>query len=283
VRHGWRGLLLGALLCSQLAFAALSKDAFAQEYVSVLRAALPGYTVEIAGPMEVTVTDSKGEKNTVYLDNAYSLYVSDPDSRQELIEQRVAAFVESVNMQDELKAENIVPIVKDRGWLDEIGRATQARSSNKPVEQVFEPLNELLVVVYAEDTPRNIRYFSAENLEKAGVKRDSLRALAVKNLRRVLPEIEIHSGPLISMVTAGGNYEASLLLFEDFWKGDRLKVDGDYVVAVPTRDLLLVTGSKNAEGVAQLREMAKSIVEESTYTLTDQLFVYRNGRFVPFR
>ena len=81
------------------------------------------------------------------------------------------------------------------------------------------------------------------------------------------------------MITAGGDYEASLLLFEDLWKEQKMKVEGEYVVAVPSRDMLLITGTKNSEGVAKLKKLAAKIVSEAPYRLTSDLFVYRAGKF----
>ena len=36
-----------------------------------------------------------------------------------------------------------------------------------------------------------------------------------------------------------------------------MDVQGDIVVAIPTRDLLLVTGSQNPEGINKMKEMAR--------------------------
>ncbi len=55
------------------------------------------------------------------------------------------------------------------------------------------------------------------------------------------------------------------------------------MVAIPARDHLLLTGSKNAEGLAKLREVAARVVRESPQRLTDMLFVYRDGHFVEFK
>jgi uncharacterized protein YtpQ (UPF0354 family) len=274
--------LLGALLCSQAAFAALSKEAFTLEYVSVLRAALPGHKLEIVEPLHVKITDAKGESSSAFLDNAFRQYESDPDSRQDIIEQHVAARVEAEEEPEPLNPANIIPVIKDRAWLEEVKRSVAAGGGKEPFDQVVEDLNDVLVIVYAEDTPRNIRYFSTGDLAKAGVERAQLRALAVANLRRVLPKIELHDSPLVAMLTAGGTYESSLLLLDDLWAGDQLEVNGDYVVAVPSRDLLLITGSRNQEGLARLRELAKEVASTGSYTLTSELFVYRHGRFVRF-
>ena len=84
------------------------------------------------------------------------------------------------------------------------------------------------------------------------------------------------------MMTAGGDYEASLLLFDDIWRGGKIKMNGDIVVAVPAKDVLLITGSNNRKGIAAVRELAAKYKAESRYEITDTLFVYRNGRFVKF-
>jgi uncharacterized protein YtpQ (UPF0354 family) len=55
------------------------------------------------------------------------------------------------------------------------------------------------------------------------------------------------------MITAGGDYEASLLLFDDIWSGGQIKVEGDIVVAVPAKNVLLITGSQNRKGLAAAR------------------------------
>ncbi len=275
-------MYLASALLPLAALAALSKEAFTQEFATVLRAAVPGHKVDIVEPLHLRITHPDGTDSTAYLDNAFKEYQSDPDAHQELIERRVAAWVESIDSDGvPLDPKNIVPIIKDRGWVEEARTMSKARGFDPDESQVTEDYNDELVIVYAEDTPRNVRYFTSKDLAKAGVERSKLRALAIANLRRVLPKIEAHQGEVYSMYTADGNYEASLLLFDDLWDGD-IRVDGDIVVAIPTRDVLLITGSKNAEGIARLREVADELTAEGTYTISPALFVYRKGKFRRF-
>lgn len=51
---------------------------------------------------------------------------------------------------------------------------------------------------------------------------------------------------------------------------------------LPARDLLLVTGSRDKTGLAVVRQIADETVAEDPYSLTNLLFVYRDGRFRPF-
>ena len=281
-RTRWLAVALALALLPLSALAALSKEAYTREYATVMRAAIPGLKVEIVEPLHLRVTHPDGTDSTAFLDNAYREYLSDPDARQELIERRVAAWAESIASENApLDPKNIVPIIKDRAWVEEAMAMSRASGADADEWQVIEDYNDELVIVYAEDTPRNVRYFTSKDLAKAGVERSKLRALAIANLRRVLPKIEAHQGEVYSMYTADGNYEASLLLFDDLWDGD-IRVDGDIVVAIPTRDVLLITGSKNAEGIARLREVADELTAEGTYTISPALFVYRKGKFRRF-
>ena len=127
-----------------------------------------------------------------------------------------------------------------------------------------------------------LAYLNPEELERLDVQNEELRPLAVRNLRGLLPGIEVHRGDLINMVTADGNYEASLLLFADLWEREREKLRGEPVAAVPARDLLLFADSANADAVSQLKQLAAKMRAEATYALTDRLFVLREGRWLPF-
>jgi uncharacterized protein YtpQ (UPF0354 family) len=177
-----------------------------------------------------------------------------------------------------LETARIVPIIKSRAWLDESRSAPGPAA--QPFDHVTEDFNEELVVVYVEDQRSNLRYLDSAQLATAGIGRAELRALALENLMRLLPQVELHKGPLVSMLTAGGNYEASLLLVKDFWGGGKVAVDGEIVVAVPSRDVVLIAGSSNAAGLAHLRQLARaSKPAKASWQLPDTLFVYRNGHF----
>jgi uncharacterized protein YtpQ (UPF0354 family) len=257
----------------------LSPGEFTQQFANRLRARMPGYKVEIKAEKELRIIDAKGKESTAFLDNAYAVYAQNPGALPDIIQQYIDGL--SASKWDELPIERsrIVPILKDRKWLTEIRQSLAARGAKEPPENIFDDLNEQLVVVYAEDNPKSIRYLVPKNLSELGLARGELRKLAVENLKRMLPKIEVVPGALFSMVKADGNYEASLLLFNELWSDGQIKVDGDYVIAVPSRDVLLVTGSRNLAGIAQLRELAAQIVRQSPYRVTGELFVYREGSF----
>jgi uncharacterized protein YtpQ (UPF0354 family) len=84
------------------------------------------------------------------------------------------------------------------------------------------------------------------------------------------------------MITAGGNFEASLILLDDIWTKENMPVDGQIVIAIPTRDLLLVTGSKNIEGISKIKSMAAEAWGQGPYQLLPDLFIWNGKRFEPY-
>src|SRR5712692_10462822 len=125
-----------------------------------------------------------------------------------------------------------------------------------------------------------MRYLTTQ--EDIGAERRQLRAHAVDNLKRILPKIEMRVVGDVMIISAGGDYEPSLLLIDEIWSGGQIKVKGDIVVAIPARDALLVTGSQNRAGLKAVRAMAADIVAKGPYALVDTLFAYRGGRFTKF-
>ncbi len=255
---------------------------FTGEVARRVCAVAPQLDVQIVGELELAINMTEDGGNRAFLNNAYQMYQSESArNRSDLIDRFVRSFAEAAAGLERSR-DAIIPIVKDRGWLEDIRQSMQQMHDMEGQDKVYEDLNDDLVVVYAIDTPSNIAYLNPDELEGLGVQRDELRALAVRNLRGLLPGIEVHRGDLVNMITADGNYEASLLLFVDLWERERGKLRGEPVAAVPARDLLLFADSANADAVAQLKQLAAKIRAEATYALTDRLFVLREGRWLPF-
>lgn len=264
----------------------LTPQAFTDAAAAAARAAMPSAQVTVAGNLHLETRSAGGEQITTDLHNAYETYLRAPERRDEVIRAYIGVLVESVTFGDAktaLDRTRIVPVLKPQRWVD---GARQAQSNAKadtkvdPKPEILtDPFNSELAIVYAEDRPQSLRYLMTP--DDVG-DRAQLRDLALGNLNRMLPKIEMRQGAdHIFLIEAGGNYEASLLLADGIWSSGQIAVDGDIVAAVPDRSALLVTGSRNRDGVARLRKMAAELAI-GPYALTPSLFVYRDGKFVKF-
>jgi uncharacterized protein YtpQ (UPF0354 family) len=264
----------------------LSPTSFTSEYATALRKSSPGLKVEIVRDLQLKVTATDGRETTSFLDNAYDTCKLEPKSKDEVIKRFVAAGLEtiaSLETSEELDRTRIVPVIKDRPWIEETRKAVMGRGVKEMPENVYEDLNSDLIILYAEDSPKNIRYFGSKDLEKAHLERNELRKLACENLKRLLPKIERRGTNGFYMLTAGGDYEASLLLLDSVWSDLQKEVRGDIVVAIPTRDLLLVTCSHDARGIEKMKQLVEKASAEGSYRLTTKLFVFHGGKLDEFK
>lgn len=261
----------------------LSPDAFAGEYLVALQGALPGAEVKYLGDMELKVTRPDGADYLLFLNNAYATYLQAPDEKSAIIAGYVASTVETHgDSNHRIDPARIVPVVKDRAWLVEAQRVVRETGGEESPPNAYEVLNDELIVLYAEDTPTNIRYLTRGDLTELNLQDASLKGRSVQNLMALLPPIELYGGDGVYMIAAGGTYEASLLLADSIWDSGQIEVRGDYVVAIPARDVLLITGSDDPDNIAKLRGMVAAVIADTPYRLTDVLFVYRNGVFVRY-
>jgi uncharacterized protein YtpQ (UPF0354 family) len=259
----------------------LSKQAFTEKVAQELAAKFPDDRFSVTGELTITRIDAKGDQSQVSLDNLYRDYRAAPTEFAAVVGDFAAAIGEkcTADCGGKVDRTRITPLIKDRAWIEDNRR--NLKSKQPELDFVFEDLNDELVIVYVRDAERRVRFLMSN--EDLGVERGALRQLAVENLRRLRPKIEMHGdADKLAMFDVGGTYEASLLLFDSIWTDGQVKVKGDIVVAVPTRDALLVTGSKNRKGLTVMRELAAKFSAEGSNPISDKLFVYRNGQFKKF-
>jgi len=275
--------LLGVLfsvvtICVAICAEILTPPAFTQEFARALARSRPSANVSVAGDFRLMIKETDGLVRNIQLNNAYNEYKLDPQRFDDLVATFSAIFSQSASKEAGLDRNRIIPVIKDRQWLDELHNTLKAKGVAQ--QHLADRFNDELVIVYAQDDPNRMRYLTTQ--EDFGLSREELRSLAIANLKRVLPKIEMGRVGDVALMSAGGNYEASLLLIDDIWSSGQIQVNGDIVVAIPTRDTLLVTGSRSRSGLKLVRELAAKFKAQGPYELTDTLFRYRDGRFTKF-
>lgn len=286
-------ILLAALLASLLIACTqndkdrvMSESEFTESFIVKLSATAPDLSVQRKGALELSVSKGGEKKHTVFLDNAFKAYRQAPENNDAIVDDYLQSLLETMSASgnETIDTKRIVPVVKDAEYVEAMKR-TLVETGQEPekFDLYYEPLNEDLIVLYAVDSEHNIKYLSGKEVESLAMDRPALRKLAVTNLNGLLPELEKHGESGTYMITAGATYEASLLLMDRVWEKGQFEVRGDIVVAVPSRDLLLVTGSQDSEALARLTEVVQEVVRDASYPITEQLFVRTNGQWVRFK
>jgi uncharacterized protein YtpQ (UPF0354 family) len=200
-------------------------------------------------PLRLAVRTKAGSGSTMSLDNLLAdVTRADPSGWQALLEQFVAATVESAKALDGEKSsvpsrDQLVPLIKSISWLEAL----------PAMGLVTEPLAADRIIVFAFDRPQSMTYARAADLEALNISPDELRKLASENLRRRLPPaLNTRSDGKSFLFAIGGNFEASLLLIDEVWDQLTRQLPGDVIVCVLARDVCLVTSTGTPGGLESL-------------------------------
>lgn len=151
------------------------------------------------------------------------------------------------------------------------------------VRLVIKPIVQGLTLLYAIDQDYGYEIIQAGKLAEWGITEDQLHAIAVENLNNLLmTELKVHGDANRMMLTVNGNLEAGIILVDYLWEQIASQIDDVPVIAVPTRDVLMITGAHKQEHIASIREKAKEIYKAGNYPLSDLLYKRENGKWVVF-
>jgi uncharacterized protein YtpQ (UPF0354 family) len=271
-------LVVAGLLGTALADTLSPRD-FTEEMAKAMRKAVPSATVWIERELAVEIQYANGQNVTAELTTSYSVYSKEPYRLKDIIDlhlQRVAAD-ESAKSQVKLDYSTIVPVIKSRKWLEDTERRIKASGINQT--QLVDDFVDDLVVAYAEDTKTMFRYIARDEYKG---KWERLRPLALENLRRLVPKIQIQGLTKDVAVVSADDYTSSLLVLSALWSSpQRFRVRGDVVVAIPTSDTILVTGTANGK-ISGFRGHVAEAYAKGPYPLSQTILVHRNNSFARF-
>lgn len=259
----------------------ISKREFRKQLVDALRAEAPqlDYTLSEEDALEFTISAlPDGDQSIVSLHRAYQEFEQDPSERDDILNRWKRMLLRRTSRAP-LDPASVVPMVKDRAWLEE----QIARGAIPPAEGVddsfwVEDYNEQLLVVYAEHR-EGFSYGPRCDFTAAGIRPQDIRALAMRNLRERTPRREFTIVNGVWMISAGGNFEAALLLDEEIWNNHRFRDAEQVFAAVPERDTLLAGTDCSPTGIWNLGAVAAHIHRGEPYPVSAHLMIRRNGHF----
>jgi uncharacterized protein YtpQ (UPF0354 family) len=255
---------------------------FTKVYLDSLKKFYPAVNFTIVS--DLTIKAKSNEKEfTHYLDNAFKEYKMQPDSLTEIITKYLNSSTELYNEPSAINVNKIVPIIKPIDYLTDLKNLSKEEGKGKEEWIVYEKYNDDLIVVYGEDTKKSIRYFTQDDFKKLGIDKDSLLDFSLKNLNSILPEIQRVGENGSYGIAAGGDFEASLILMKSIWTKENFSVDGDFIIAIPNRDLLFVTGSNNKAEIERIKGITLESYETGSYQVSPYLFRFNGEKFEKYK
>ena len=211
-----------------------------------------------------------GQTQTLFTENLHQLLQQEPDGAQRarIVDDFLTSTLETEAGTD---LSRILPVI---------------RSSNfkvpgaKMVRRAFVPGLSIYLV---EDSNTAIKFLTQTHIDQTGKSTDVLYAQAMRNLKTNLPTPKLlELGPDINGIQLDGYYESSLLLNTAFWKKQGLS---ELIAVVPSRDIV-VFGDNSRPDMnrrALLSDYARDGVRNFPYPISDQVLVFRSGKWQVLR
>ncbi|MDD1015485.1 hypothetical protein [Pseudomonas rubra] len=260
-----------------------TEDEFAQTFIKAARAG--GY----AEPLEYLAGEFRlryDESGYFNLHNAYRDYLNAEKSRRtEVLGSYLRALIDtrttSVPQTLEQVRPLLRPVIRNLAMLEEV-RLHHVRSEgwDSPCPLAWQPFSEDCVTLLAVDYPDTTSTQTTGPHKDWGISLEQALAIALDNLRDASPDA---FEPILPGVYQGAwkdGYDTSRVLLPDVLQ--RLPLKGQPVFMMPSRDVLMVTGDNDAEGLRQMVELSFHALENGR-AQSSQIYTYQDRQIVPFQ
>ena len=193
----------------------------------------------------------------------------------------------------EAKTVNILPRIKvnysHEIYIDDQSKSftgnPMAKGIDIPEDQkpITKILYEDLLLCFAIDLGDSYKILQNEVFKKnPNLNIDMLHQVSVNALIGEIGEqIKINGDPNhLLMVTAGGNFEAAIILLDSFWEQIHQQINGNAIISIPARDLLFICKEGNQDALEKLREITKGYFDnpETQGLLSKALYLKEIGK-----
>ena len=246
---------------------------FSHQVAQILRRLQPEVTIDSIREDELVIAGRRLD-----LINLYRIVRHDPQRGVEIVEhyleQLFAGDLMFVNaMSFDIARPRIMPRIQPESIFESLSRRLVAHT----------PFVNGAVVVYVLDLPQMTVSITTEQLVQWGVDIEELEHIARENLEEYAPEMALRaresrgrgvaSGQGVQVGCRGARQHKGKLYH-------RLapQLGGDFLVAIPARDMFVALSREPAEFVQRIRDRVRQDYERLPYPITDQLFyVTRDG------
>jgi len=260
----------------------LSEREFTELYMDSLKIRFPDIQLQIIDSLGIDVTLSDSEYK-LFLDNAYRDYLQAPDSIGQVISKYISKTSYLFTSETHVIPEHLVPVIKNIDYLDHISRLGMDSSVNfNHIKPLYQSYNDELIIVFGEDNENGVMYLTDSAFSNLSIGRDTLLSFSIENLWELIPEITTNNDEGYYIVFADGVYESSLIVITEIWTQGNFNVKGDFVIGIPARDLLYVTGSQEKKVIDNLRVKVAEEYHTKEYSISPELFRWNGNKFLKY-
>ncbi len=248
-------------------------EAFAEHVASLLRRLQPALTVERSGPRELIINGRRLD-----LENLYRMVNHEPDRGAEIVEHYLAQlFAGDASHLSAMSLEFVRPRIMPRIQPETIFQ----HLTREMVAHV--PFVNDTVIVFVIDLPQMTVSITTEQMVRWNLCADELDRIARENLDRYAPTMEMQvveskEGGRAVILAEQDGYDAARVLLSGLFNRLAPRLGGDFLVALPARDMFLAMTPSPEPFVHRLRDRIEHDYRRLPYPITSDLFyVTRDG------
>ena len=243
------------------------QHAFAEEVSSILSRLRPALSIEHAGPREIVVNGRRLD-----LENLVRLVTTDEERGVEIVEQYLEHLFDEesfavASMPWAVARPKIMPRIQPVGIFNHLSQDMVA----------YVPFVNDTVIVFVVDLPNMTVSVTTEQLLRWGVDAEELEPIARANLERMSADLDFRTleseeGGRAIVISMQDGYDASRLLLEDLYETFAYELDGDFMVAIPSRDMFLALSPEPSTFVSRVQARVREDYNRLPYPISDRLF-----------
>lgn len=240
-----------------------------------------------ASQNRITYTTNEDISGSWFVDNIWTQYQQNPHDLESLLNAHARSLEQSLQADEKPlneRSAQFFPVIKAVDWL-ESSKAQMRELGGEPdkIERAFayRVLNAELVLAYVEDKPDSIGFLSMDDADALGGM-ECLHDLAMSNLmQQKVPSVQIQGGDGRYALRADGFFDATMsMALSSFLP--HMALQGQPLIAIPSREELLICGDAVDEDVWTLLGMAEDIYAQASYSISPRLFrVHDHGELEP--
>lgn len=267
----------------------MSEREFTEAFLGAISAEIEEAEFTFVSDLNIRSESVDGYKLDLFLGNAYDAYTSGQKELSQVFGDQINAIKNHKRAIDNDDLKSILPVLKPRDYIEATREHLKTAGYEKDgLPFYFENLNPDICVLYVFDSPDSMRFVSPEDIKKHDIS-SSVRKIAIENMQSYygkygaqIKRLDTEGKGSIYLFVADENYEASVLLVDKVLDKGKVPVKGDIVVFVPARNLALIAGSEDTEGIRIASNLAIQGYKELGYAISPFGYIKVNGKWQRF-
>ena len=256
----------------------LTEEEFSIVYFKTLKKKLPKARLISYNNLELELDLGNEIQMKSFLNNAYLEYNNAPNEIEEILNRYSDALIHfNEENNAEIDPKNIIPVIKNINFI----HSNLELNPNFEKDGLYEKINDELYLFFVSNLPNSLKYIYKSEFENLDISMIDLKNIALNNLENIEESPQRQGEKGFYGLLLDGNFEASLILL-DIWNKENFEVKGEIIVAIPARDVLLITGSEDQENLIKIKETTADIFNNGDHIISEKLFIYQNGKFEVF-